>query len=118
MTAHAEWKPFGGTDNYDAYIDYSRIKTEGRHKSIWDLADFKSSQTNSLGKQYKSSIRKNLIDCQASRSQTVARFDYPEQMGSGALVSSANFQLLESNWENFPPNSIGDGLINIACGRK
>jgi hypothetical protein len=117
MTAHAQWKYSGSSDNFDSYIDYSRIKTEGRYKSIWTLTDFKSPQTFQ-SKQYKSSIRKNLIDCQASRSQTVARFDYPEQMGSGAVVFSANYQLLESDWEYFPPNSVGDGFINIACGRK
>jgi len=117
MTAHAEWKLNGYNDNLDSYIDYSRIQTEGRYKSMWVLTDYKSTQTLQ-GKQYKSTIAKSVYDCQASKSQLVSGYDYSEQMGNGAVVNSANFQMKESDWEYFPPNSIGDGLINIACGRK
>jgi len=117
MTAHAEWKYFDSTNNYDSYIDYSRIKTEGRYKSMWGLTDYNSPKTFE-GKQYKSTIAKTVIDCQSSRSQIVAIFDYSEQMGNGKIVYSSNYQILESDWKYRPPNSIGDVLINIACGRK
>jgi len=117
MTANAEWKYSGSNDNYDTYIDYSRIKTEGGYKSLWDLQDFKSTQTFE-GKEFKSTVSKRIIDCQASRSQYVAIYDYSGQMGMGEVVFSANYQNLESRWKYFPPNSFGDRFINIACGRK
>ena len=115
MTAHAEWKYDGGTDTLDSYIDYSRIKTEGRNKTLWGLTDYKSSQTNTLGKQYKSSVRKNLIDCQGSRLRLVALYQYSEQMGGGEIVYSANYSIQELDWNYPPPNSFNEGFINIAC---
>jgi len=119
MTAHAEWKSYNYTDTYEAYIDYSRIRTEGQYKSTWDLIDYKSPQTDASGKQFKSAALKNIIDCQASRRQLVAIYQYSEQMGKGKVVSSGNSsQIIESDWKYPPPNSIGDNLIQIACGRK
>ncbi len=118
MTTHAEWKFDGGSDAYDSYIDYSRIKTEGRYKSMWVLKDYKSPQTEATGKQYKSAITKVLIDCKASRNQNVALYFYSEQMGGGQLIYSGNYSIKESDWEYSPPNSFGDGYIKVACGRK
>jgi hypothetical protein len=34
VTTHAEWKYDAGPNNFDSYIDYSRIKTEGQYKSM------------------------------------------------------------------------------------
>jgi hypothetical protein len=115
MTAHAQWKYDGGSDSFDSYIDYSRIKTEGRYKSMWYMADFKAPQTNSSGKMYKSTVAKRVVDCQASRTQIVVLYQYSEQMGRGALVVSANYAIEESDWQYPPPNSFNDGYIKIAC---
>ena len=102
MTAHAQWKYETTTtnlsNNYDSYLDYSKIRTEGRYKSIWDLKDYKSPETEASGKQYKSVVLKNIVDCQASKFQIAALYFYSEQMGKGAVVDSANYQVLESNW--------------------
>jgi len=118
MTANAQWNFSHSSDNTSVYIDYSRIRTEGRYKSLWHLNDYKLPHTNGLGKQFKSDIAKRIVDCQASRSHLVALYHYSEQMGGGAVVFSANYQIIESDWDYPPPNSIGDSLINIACGRK
>jgi hypothetical protein len=108
----------GGADTYASYIDYSRIKTEGCYKSMWVLTDLKVTKTNPFGKQYKSFVSKNLIDCQGSRYQITAFYDYTEQMSGGEVVYSTNYQIKESDWKYPPPNSIGDKLINKACDRK
>ena len=84
---------------------------------MWDLYDLKLPKIDS-GKQYKSSVVKHIIDCQASKSQLVAFYKYSGQMGMGEVVGSANYQIQESDWQYPPPNSFGDGFINIACGRK
>jgi hypothetical protein len=120
MTAHADWKYFGGHsyNTYDSYIDDSRIQTEGRYKSSWYLIDYKSPRTDTSGKQYKSDVLRWVVDCQGSKSQIVAFYNYSEQMGKGALVSSGNGPLQESNWSYHPPNSHGDSIIKVACGRK
>lgn len=120
MSAHAEWQYFGNTDIATFYIDYSRIKTEGRYKSMWHLVDLKSPQTALTGKQYKSYILKNLVDCQGPRFQKVAVYNYSEQMSKGEVVWSHNFQIVESDWgwEYPPPNSIYDDLMNTTCSRK
>jgi hypothetical protein len=118
MTAYAEWKFYDGTDSTDAYIDYSKIKIEGRYKSMWVLWNIISPEANNSGKQFKSEVRKEIIDCQTSRTQTVALYNYSEQMGKGEIVYSANVQIKQSNWSNPPPNSFAEGYINIACGRK
>ena len=117
MTANAEWKLFGGSDTYDTYIDYSRIRTEGRYKSTWSLSDYKSPNTFT-GKQYKSMVFKVLIDCQSSRNHVVDVYFYSEQMGKGEIIYSTNNQIKESGWKSPPPNSIGDDLIKTVCKRK
>ena len=106
MTAHAQWAYDGSTDNFDNYIDYSRIRTEGLYKSMWVLRDYKSPQTNASGKQHKSSVSKAVYDCQRSRTQLVALYFYSEQMGNGEVVDRQNWQILESDWRYPPPNSI------------
>jgi len=113
-----EWKYSGATDTDRFYIDFSRIKTEGRYKSMWYLADFKTPQTNSAGKSFKSEVIKLMVDCQASRTQEVAFFSYSEQMGAGKVVDSGSSPIKESEWGYEAPNSIGDGFIKAACGRK
>jgi len=115
MSAHAEWKYYNQTDTDIYYIDYSRIKAEGKYKSMWYLDDFKSPRTDSSGKQYKSTITKRVFDCYGSRTQIVAIYAYFEQMGNGQLVVSETSQIKESTWEYPPPSSVMDGLINIAC---
>jgi len=115
MTAHAQWKYYKSTDTFDSYIDYSRIKTEGGYKSIWELSDNKSPQTNYSGKKFKSAVTKYVIDCQASRSQIVAIFHYSEQMGKGEVLYSQSVLVAESDWKYSPPNSVGDSFVNIAC---
>ena len=80
--------------------------------------NFKSPETNSSGKQYKSTVVKSIFDCQASRIQIVALYFYSDQMGKGEVVSSSSFPITESEWSYAPPNSIGDSLIKVACGRK
>ena len=118
MTAHADWKYNNSNNMGDAYIDYSRIKNEGKYKSLWNLFDLNSTETNSSGKQYKSMVLKKVIDCQFSRTQIVALYCYSEKMGKGEVVVSENYQIQESEWQYPPPNSISEGSINIACGKK
>ena len=115
MTAHAEWKFDGDSDNFVSYIDYSRIATEGRYKSIWTLLDYKFPQIDSPGKQFKSSVTKRFIDCQGSRRQIVALYRYSEQMGKGILVWSDSISLDESHWNYSPPDIIVESFIKAAC---
>jgi len=114
MTAHAEWKYHDSREDYDSYVDYSKIKTEGRYKSMWVLTDFKSLQTDSAI-QYKSMVRKVFIDCQGSRYQVIAYYRYSMQMTKGDTLDSDIYQFKESNWRYGVPNSIGDGYIQVAC---
>ena len=124
MTAHAEWKYDGEINSYSgevnnfySYFDYSRINTEGRNKSIWVLSDFKSPQSH-FDKTYKSEVRKQLVDCQAIRLQSVAVNLFSEQMSKGIRVSSYNYPFEESRWTYPLPDSFTERTINIACGRK
>ena len=110
-----EWKYDASSETYKGYIDYSKIKTEGLYKSLWSLNDYISPQSNSLGKQYKSVVSKRVIDCQASRTQIVALFQYSEEMGNGVIVFSENYKIRESDWGYHPPDSFGDGFIKAAC---
>ena len=118
VTAHAEWKFTGGNDNYDNYVDFLRIKTEGRYKSIWHLFDYKSVRKDSKNHEYKSKVRKLIMDCQSSKFQVVAFYNYSGEMGNGFVVDSSSFQIVESDWIYPAPDTIGDDLTNIACNRK
>ena len=118
MTAHAEWAYFNYSDTATHYIDYSRTKTEGRYKSMWVLADLKSPKIEAFGKQYKSQVTKDIIDCQGSRIQSVGLYFYSEQMGKGEIVWSNSRSIQESEWTFPPPNSINEALIKAACVQK
>ena len=80
MTAHAEWKYISSNETNDVYIDNSRTKTEGGYKLVWDLTGYESPQTFQ-GKQVKSTVSKRVVDCQGQGIQTVAFYQYSEQMG-------------------------------------
>jgi hypothetical protein len=114
-----QWK-YNDSDyiySFDSYIDYSKIKTEGQYKSIYELRDYKSLQTSSA-KPYKSRILKQIIDCKSSRNQLIALYEYSEKMGNGEIVDSIIRPFKDSDWNYPPPNSISDGLIKKVCGRK
>jgi hypothetical protein len=110
-----QWMFVSETDTFKDYIDYSRIKTEGRYKSIWVLRDHKSPQTNSLSKQYNSETIKHFFDCMGPKNQIVAFYEYSGQMGRGEIINSSNRELTPSGWRNPPPDSIDDGHAKIAC---
>lgn len=127
MTANAEWKfdssSTNTSNNFNIYIDYSRITTEGKYKSIWTLLDFRYSQPNlpnfddpnNLEKEYKSSAQKRMVDCQASKLRTVAIYEYSEQMGKGKVVRSYDVLIKEYDWQIASADSFNERLINIAC---
>ena len=117
MTAHAEWKYQGEADTFFAYFDVSKIRTEGQYKSMWILLEHKSRQTVS-DKTYISEVRKQVIDCQASKFQSVAVYLFSDPWGKGEIAESANYSIKESAWQYPPPNTWTDKLVEVACGRK
>jgi hypothetical protein len=116
-SAAAEWIKMGGNDSVDAYMDLKLLEKKGKYAVSWRLYDYKSPQKSSAGKTYRSAITLDVTDC-SGRTEAMTSFtQYDRPMGKGNVVASRT--LAQSEWEvsKITPNSIGEALAMVACGR-
>ena len=107
----------GGNDSVDAYMDLQLLEKKGKFVVSWRLYDYRSPQKSSSGKLFRSAKTMDITDC-ASRTEAMTLFiQYDRPMGKGNVVASN--KLAQSEWEirKIDPNSIGEALAMVACGR-
>ena len=113
----AEWIKMGGNDSVDAYMDLKLLDKKGKYAVSWRLYDYRSPQKTSSGMVFRSAITLDVTDC-AGRTEAMTSFtQYDQPMGKGKVVASN--KLAQSEWEvrKITPNSIGEALAQVACGR-
>ena len=115
--AFAAWVKVGGNDNVDAYMDLELIEKKGSYVMSWRLFDYRKPQKSSSGKAFLSARTLDVINC-ADRTEAMMSFiQYDQKMGQGNIVASN--KLPQRDWEiqRITPNSIGEALAMVACGR-
>ena len=112
--ASAEWTRVGATDGYFVYVDRATIRRNGNLVKMWDLRDYKTLRTVA-GDSYLSSKTQWEFDCKEERLRVLAFSWYSGQMGHGiGIFSNSDTQ----KWEPTTPESMGEILWKIACGKK
>ena len=112
--SYAEWTQFGGSDEFTQYIDKETIRRNGNFVKMWDLKDFKTAQ-NYSSDSYLSDKAQWEYDCKEERGRILAFSWFSGQMGNGKVV------YLKSDtgkWSPIQPDSVGEALWKVACGKK
>ena len=112
--ASAEWTISGGTDSSILYVDRATIRRNGNLVKMWNLVDFKTVQTVS-GDSFLSQKGQSEYDCKEERTRMLAFTWFSGQMGNGNVVLSHSEP---GKWKPIQPESIGETLWKIACGKK
>jgi hypothetical protein len=113
----ANWIKMGGNDSVDAYMDLQLLDRKGKYVVSWRLYDYRSPQKTASGKTFRSATTMDVTNC-AERTEAMTRFiQYDQPMGKGKVVEKN--ELPQSQWEvrKITPNSIGEALAAVACGR-
>ena len=115
IAASAEWTIAGGNNRYIQYVDTATIRRNGNLVKMWDLADFKRLQKSAAGMSYLSDKSQSEYDCKEEKQRMLALTNFSGKMGSGKVVAS-NYD--PSEWRPIAPESIGEILWKIACGKQ
>jgi hypothetical protein len=112
-TARAAWEDWGGTRNFDQYIDRATIRSSGELVKMWTMLDFKAIQTTA-GDSYLSEKTLSEYDCKEDRKRSLAFYWYGGQMGAGGVVySNENV----GKWRPVVPGSVAESTWKVACGK-
>mgnify|MGYP006271763203 CR=1 FL=1 len=116
--ARAEWTRLGASasasDAYVLYIDRSTLRREGDRVRLWDLQDFKQTQT--IGERsYRSEKTELEFDCKARRTRVLSIIDFFGGMATGDIVYSDGDP---SDWVAVAPGTLGELEWKAACGAK
>ena len=120
---YAEWvaleKEYQSPGLRMVYIDPSTIRREGNQVTLWLLIDYKSMQGNigmgSLGfgpNRFFSTKTQKQFDCANKRVRLLKSTNFSSHMGTG----EANAGYVNQDiWLSIEPNSLNQGLWEVAC---
>ena len=112
--ASAEWTRVGDADEFIQYVDVATIRRNGNLVKMWYLSDHKTVKTVD-GNSFLSDKAQWEFDCKEERWRVVAYIWFDGKMGSGKVVYSGS---APGKWSPISPESVGEILWKIACGKK
>ena len=96
------------------FINPPSIRRTGNIVKMWTMLNFTTVQTD--GKDtFLSQKDQTEFDCKEERLRRLFSTQMSENMGRGSEVYT-NFD--PDKWEPVVPNSLGDKVLKIACGKK
>jgi hypothetical protein len=113
--AYAEWTPISSNDEFTTYVDGATIRRNGNLAKMWPLIDYKTVKKSNYD-SYLSSKMQMEYDCKEEKSRMLALSWFSGQMGNGTVVY--NNGAVEGKWSPISPDSIGEELWKIACGKR
>jgi Trypsin-like peptidase domain len=113
------WQQVGAVGKYDyeqfdIYVDPCTVRPLGQYMAVWALDDFVRTRTTTLGKNYRSTKSRSLIDCKNWRFAISSASYFSEPMGSGDLVGSGGGQI---KFDDIPPGTVAEAKAKVACKR-
>ena len=117
--AYAEWVKVSEDDEaeknvYNVYVDPATIRRNSNLVKMRQFYDYKTVQTVG-GIRFLTAEEQWEFDCAEERMRQLAYTWFSGNMGSGnAVHSSAN----EGKLESVTPDSVGQALWIVACGKK
>ncbi len=113
-SAMAEWVAIATADGIISYANPATIRKSGNKVKMWSLIDFNSVQEDA-GDKFLSSKSQNEYDCKEERIRTLYFSWHSENMGGGDVVYIDRKP--DKNWDPVMPESTGENLWKIACGK-
>jgi len=113
--ALAQWVEVGSNKAETVYVDLTVVRKGANVVEMWDLFDFNSAQSMTLGKQYLSQMSQHEYDCELKRSRILSFTQHSGQMTEGKEV---NRDISLGNWEPLTPGSPLELLWKIACEKR
>ncbi len=114
----AGWERVGSHDVGVVYADRATIRKKGNFIEMWRMENYFEIQVNSEGKKYKSSKIFDRFDCNNETYGIVSFSQHSGEYGRGETVFSYTPKKNEIQDDPISPESIGESLWQVACGRK
>ena len=112
--AMADWIPVGNNTSFTMYADPASIRKEDKRVKMWALTDFKTVNTTTDAKEYRSMKVQSEYDCQAVQSRLLEFSAYSANMGEGEMIlNKAGL----GKWKPVLPGSVIESFWNMACGK-
>ena len=113
---YAKWVSFEKSDEegMTVYVDKDIIRRKGDLVKMWHLFNFNTVQTEG-GLSFLSITVQTEWDCAEERHRPLAFIRYSGLMGSGKMVNTVS---LANIWEPVAPDTLGQCMFKVACGKK
>jgi len=106
--AWAEWLWVAESDYADFYIDPSTIRKDGNLRKVWEIQDLKQRHKDGeLSRRFR--VER---DCKEERYKFLSFSTHSGPMASGTTLTT---QLGSGQWDDIPPNSVGETVLKIVC---
>ena len=114
--AYAEWVAVYVIDQSGVtiYVDSDTIRRKGDRVTMWELIDFKTPQSLA-GISFLSLKKQSQYDCVEEQARRLTVTDFSGNMGNGEVVY---IDSSEQKWSPVAPESAGQELWKLACGKK
>ena len=119
--ASAEWTWISVNNEFNVFVDKATIRRNGNLVKMWHLVDYRKVVDyrevikTFTGDPYLSQKIQNQYDCKEEKSQSLGSTSFSGNMGGGNPVYSVSNT---SEWSSVSPESVGEALWKIACGKK
>jgi hypothetical protein len=115
IAVRAEWTRVGENDDSIQYVNRATIRRNGNLVKMWNLVDFKTVKKSALGVSYLSQKTQKEYNCKEEKHLFLAFSWFDGKMGDGNVVlRNGN---VRDEWEPIQPESAGEVLWKIACGK-
>lgn len=112
--AVAAWVSLGDVGNAELFVDRSTLVRKGDLVTLWSVSALKTPGAAN-GVAYVSLKRQDEFDCAGSRMRGALISAHPKPLGEGPAVVSEKGN---GAWASVAPQSPGEMLWKIACGKE
>ena len=121
VPAYAEWVAVGGKyqspGRETVYIDSTTVRREGNLVTMVIILDWKWMQGNRSPSRFSSTKITKQFDCAEKSLRSLSFTDYYGHMGTGRPVGGSGYSS-EGHWVAVEPESLNQGLWEVACGKQ
>jgi hypothetical protein len=115
--AVADLEQIGGYGETTIYTDPATIHREGNIVKMWNVYNYHSEKLGPKGSMYLSMDQQEEFDC-VEKKMRVLYFSYRSgNLGEGDPVYSKSYTE-DLRWDPIEPDSRGEYLLKLACGKK
>ena len=121
VPAYGEWvaieKKYQSPGLQTVYIDSATIRREGHLVTTMILVDWTWMQGNRSPSRFTSTKITRQFDCAEKSFRSLAFTDYYGHMGTGRATGGSGYTS-EGHWVAVEPESLNQGLWEVACGKE